>query len=432
MSRSAERIQQVINNLKNQFENTPYYLRVKDRFDSNYSWNFSEVPETKDSLLLSVIIPARNEFPNVVHTVHSILNCWEADGYDYKDIEIIIIDNCSSERHTEEKFFTHPVDQGTSSYLEARGIFYTGVVKTHYFPLAGNHTARNRGAEIARGKYLFFSDAHMAYRPGFFKHMLKACEESNGIVHGAIAWMGTYPPTLGKDIGLQYTLKLGEEFKGTWAPYVTTPDHWFYIASQGHCSVMVPREQFLRFGGYQEFHRTYGGGEIYMDLKWWMFGSTVAVEPRAVGYHLKSFRGYSWHHDDYIHNVLNITYALGADDWRERCYINWLRKGRKEVLDQMLKEGERDMEKDREFIAKKKAYTINDLLTRIPWNAMNKEKFGKESGSVLVYHDTWLDLLKLSPIAYDVYQNSKYQKGLEEFINKNLSQYVYKRELKKI
>src|SRR3990167_944981 len=179
MSRSAERIQQTIDKLNAQFEGSPYYIQVKDREDSKWSWNFTEVPDTKNDLLLSVIIPARSEFPNVVHTVHSILNCWEADGFDYHDIEIIIVDNCSSERYSDDtKFFTHPVDQGTSSYLEARGIFHTGIVKTHYYPLAGNHTARNRGAEIARGRFLFFSDAHMSYRPGFFKHMLVSCEES--------------------------------------------------------------------------------------------------------------------------------------------------------------------------------------------------------------------------------------------------------------
>lgn len=429
MSRSAERIQQVINRLKSQFEGTPYYLKVKDRPESPYAWNFSEVPETKDDLLLSVIIPARNEWPNCTHTVHSILNCWEADGFDYYDIEIIVVDNASSERHSnDEKFFTHPVDQGTSSYLEARGCFYSGIVKTRHYPLAGNHTARNRGAEIARGKFLFFSDAHMSYRPGFFRHMLRACEESGGIVHGAIAWMGTYPP-MPPSIGMQYTLKLGEEFKGTWAPYVTTMDNWSYIASQGHCSVMVRRDQFLRFGGYQEYHRTYGGGEIYMDLKWWLLGSTVAVEPRAVGYHLKSFRGYSWHHDDYIHNVLNITYALGADDWRERCYINWLRTGRKEVLDKMMAEGEKEMVRDRTFIENRRVKTIGDLLVEIPWNKMNQEKFGRASGSILVYHDTWLDLLKLAPRAWEYYEKeAKYQKQLEEFINKHLDQYVYKRK----
>lgn len=427
MSRSPSRIQQVIDRLKNQFEGTPYYLRVKDREDSPYAWNFAEVPETKNEVLLSVIIPARNEWPNATHTVHSILNCWEADGYDYKEIEIIIVDNCSTERAIEDKFYSHPVDQGTSSYLEARGIFFSGIVKTHYYPLAGNHSARNRGAEIARGKYLFFSDAHMSYRPGFFKHMLKACEESGGIVHGAIAWMGTYPPTP-PSIGMQYTLKLGEEFKGTWAPYATIYDNWFYIASQGHCSIMVARDQFLKFGGYQEHHRTYGGGEIYMDLKWWMFGSSVVVEPRAIGYHLKSFRGYSWHHDDYLHNVLNITYALGADDWRERSYINWLRRGRKEVMDCMMAEGEHEMARDRKFIEGARKHTVNDLLIDIPWNRMNREKYGKESGSILIYHDTWLDLLKESPIALEAYNNSLYQKQLEVFINEHLSRFVYKRK----
>jgi hypothetical protein len=39
------------------------------------------------------------------------------------------------------------------------------------------------------------------------------------------------------------------------------------------------------------------------------------------------------------------------------------------------------------------------------------------------------DTKKSNPRALEFYTNeSKYQKGLEEFINKNLSQYVYKRQ----
>ena len=50
------------------------------------------------------------------------------------------------------------------------GTFFDSTGRPIYDPIAGNHSARNKGAEIARGKYLFFSDAHMAYKPGFFKN----------------------------------------------------------------------------------------------------------------------------------------------------------------------------------------------------------------------------------------------------------------------
>src|SRR3990167_1465316 len=320
MSKSVERINRVVDKLRNAFENTPYYLRVKDG-------DGDSVP--KDDLLLSVIIPARQEFPNIVHTFHSIMNCIEADGIDPKEVEIIIVNN-TSEPWNDPKFdWTKPGDRGTVEYLMPRGGYWSRTLRVMYDPIAGNHSARNKGARIARGKYLFFSDAHMSYKPGAFKYGLKACEESGGLVHMAIAWMGGYP-IHDSGIGMQYTIKLGEEWKGTWANYRPWSDKWFYIAAQGHCSVFCNRKQFLNYGGYPDVHRTYGGGEFFTNMLWWMYGSTVAVEPRAIGYHLASSRGYSYTHDDYINNVLNCSYALGCDDWRERTYINYVRRCRKD------------------------------------------------------------------------------------------------------
>ena len=421
MSRSNERIQNTIDRLKEQYEKTPYRW-----YDTFYE---GSVPDIQEDIILSVVIPARNEFPNIAHTVHSVINAWESDGYDYKNLEIIIVNNCSDEKTTmDERYYTHPVDFGTTSYLEARGIFVHRIVRTHVDPIAGNHSARNKGAEMARGKYLFFSDAHMSYGQGFFKKMMHACYDSGGLVHAAIGWMGGYPPKAGS-VGMQYTLKLGEEIKGTWAPYIVVPDKWFYIAAQGHCSVMVNRRQFLDFGGYPKFHRSYGGGEFYLDLKWWMFGSSVAVVPDAVGYHLKSYRGYSWHHDDYIHNIYNIGYALEMDEWLERAYLNWIRNGRKELHDRMMEEAKKEMAEDREYIKNRRVKTFNEIFIEAPWDKMNDEKHGRHNSSKMVMHDTWLvNNLRTAPKAIqDLYDNSPLQKQLTELIETKLVDYVYKR-----
>jgi glycosyltransferase involved in cell wall biosynthesis len=370
---------------------------------------------------LSVIIPARNEFPNIVHTIYSILNCWEADGFDFKEIEIIVVDNCS-----DDDKFPQRGTAGTTSYLEGRSMYYNAVLRIIRDPLAGNHSARNKGAKIARGKYLFFSDAHMAYKPGFFKEILRTVDESGGLVHGCIAWMGAYPITA-QGTGYSYTIKLGEEWKGTWNNYKLTND-WWYIPAQGHCSIAVLKDQFFKFGGYPKVHRTYGGGEFYLDMKWWMFNSTVAINPNAIGFHLASGRGYSYNHDDYIENVLGVTYALSCDDWRERTYLNYLRNGRKEVLDKIMARGEKEYALDRAFVDKHKKMTFNQLLTERPWDKKNMERHGKCNGSMLIYHDTWLDLMRQSPQAKEAYEKSKYQKDLDVFIRQNLSEFVYKKQ----
>ncbi len=420
MTKGNERVQQTIDKLNEGYLKSPY------KWETEFYGDMKE--DIYEDIILSVVIPARNEFPNIAHTVHSIINAWESDGYSYKDLEIIIVDNCSDEKSIDERYYTHPLDFGTSSYLEGRGIYVSRLLRTHIDPIAGNHSARNKGAEMARGKYVFFSDAHMSYGQNFFKRMMKATDESGGLVHAAIGWMGGYP-SRGGTTGMQYTLKLGEEIKGTWAPYVVVPDKWFYIAAQGHCSVMCNRRQFLDFGGYPKYHRSYGGGEFYLDMKWWMFGSSVVVVPNAVGYHLKSYRGYTWFHDDYIHNIYNIGYALDMDEWVERAYFNWIRNGRKEFHDQMLKEAKKEMKEDREYIKKRRVKTFNQIFIGSPWDKLNDKKHGKHNSSKMVMHDTWLvnNLRTARKEIQDMYDKSPLQKKLTKMIEEELVDVVYKR-----
>ena len=378
---------------------------------------------------LSVIIPARNEWPQIVFTIYSICHALEADGYTYKDFEIIIVDNGS-----DDDDYPRRGVKGTLSYLIPRGIYWSRILRVIKDPIFGNHSARNKGAEIALGDYLFFSDAHMAYGPGFFKHMFETIDESGGLFHGVIGWLGAYPPYPG-GLGHQYTIKLGEQIKGTWNNRVVDLDKWFYITAQGHCSVGVKKDQFFKFGGYpgiidpKSHLSSYGGGEFYLDFKWWMFGSSVATHPKSIAYHLASERGYSYNYDDYIKNVMAIGYTLGMDDWLERAYINWLRKGRKEVLDRLMTEIKWRMAKDREFIEKNKVKTFNEIIVEQPWDKLNMERLGKKNSAIQIVHDTFLDLLKEAPkYVQDIYNNSELQKGLEKFINANLDQYVYKRK----
>ena len=415
---SEERVEATIKKLKQDFEKTPYFIEAQQEGDTT----------TTDKVTLSVVIPTRNEFPNLNHTLYSIWHCWEADGYSPDEIEIIVVANCCTDYKKEDFSADKPAERGTVESFITRGSFHAKKVRVIYDPIAGNHSARNKGADIARGKYLFFSDAHMAYRPGFFRHMLETIDKTGGMFHGTIGWMGAYPfSTSGTGCG--YTLKLGEEIKGTWNNYFVSTEDFFYIPALGHCSVGVRRDQFQEFGGYPDVHRSYGGGEFYINMKWWMFGSTVATHPKAVGYHMATGRGYTWNHDDYIHNVFNIGWALGMDDWLERAYINYLRRGRRDTLERMMAEAKDEMAGDREFIAKKRKKTFNEILVERPWQSMNEKLRGKGLHNILIYHDSWLDLLKDAPdFVQDMYRNSPLQKKLEKFINENLSEFVYKRK----
>lgn len=423
MSRESQKTSDnLLATLKSKFKEHP--MSLGEEFETDTA--------VADTLLMSVVIPARNEFPNIVHTIYSILHCWEADGYSEDDIEIIIVANCDNAWEDPKYDHSKPGDRGTVNHLMPRGAFWAKKVRVIYDPIAGNHSARNKGARIARGKYLFFSDAHMAYKPGFFYHMLYTLRNTGGLFHGAIAWMGAFPPKLKNGdfngVGFSYTIKLGEEIKGTWNNYQLSKNDFFYIPALGHCSVGVERKQFLDFGGYPEIHRCYGGGEFYLDMKWWMFGSTVATHPLAIGYHLASGRGYAYTHDDYTHNVYNIGFALGMDEWVERAHLNWMRRGNVQKLDAMYAEAQKETVEDRKFIESRRTRTFNELIVERPWKQLNIKKHGTGHDNLLIFHDTWLKLLEEGrPEIRERYKNSPLQKKLENFINEKLSNFVYKR-----
>ena len=70
MENSHLRVQQVVDKLKASFESTPY---IQEMAEGKF--------ETKSDIILSVIIPARNEFPNIMHTIYSLWHCSEADCF---------------------------------------------------------------------------------------------------------------------------------------------------------------------------------------------------------------------------------------------------------------------------------------------------------------------------------------------------------------
>lgn len=366
----------------------------------------------QSSILVSVVISARNEFPNIVHTIHSIVNDLET-FLKPTEFEIIIVDNCSND------------DNQTWRFIAERGMFFHRTVRVLRDPIAGNVTARNKGAKIAKGKYLFFSDGHMSYKIGSFKAMIEAIEETDGIVHPAVQWMGGYTPS---DLSYQYTLKLGEKIWGTWNRGVVSQTESFYIPVSGHCCLGMKRAQFLDFGGYNDWFRCYGGGELYLDLKWWMLGSSVASVPTAIGYHLSAGRGYSFVQDDLIHNMMLMALALGADAFAERVFLRYLGKDgvSRETIMKLYSDAKREAEKDRILLPPRCPLSFNDLLTTRPWDSRNQAKHGKSVSFIGVFDRTWTDVL--SGEARELFDASALQTELSAFIDRELKEYVYKGE----
>ncbi len=325
------------------------------------------------------------------------------------EFEIIIVENCS-----------RTLDD--ARFLMERGMFFHRTVRYLFDPIAGNVTARNKGAKIAKGKYLFFSDAHMSYRIGSFKRMVEAIDATGGMVHPAVQWLGGYEPS---SPSFQYTIKLGEKIWGTWSHSVVSLTEPFYIPICGHCCLGMLREQFLDFGGYNDWFRCYGGGEVYLDMLWWMMGSTVSSVPMALGYHLSAGRGYSYKQDDLIHNMMVLGYALGADAMAERVYIRYLNKHgvSRETLDKMRDEALREAESDRRTKLPRVAKSFYDLIVERPWDKLNIEKHGTALSAIAIFDRTWID--QLEGDAKALYDASPLQAELRKLIDEKLKHLVY-------
>ena len=99
----------------------------------------------KNQPLVSIIITTKNEEKNIENCLKSIRN------QTYKNIEIIVVDNYS--------------EDNTINIAKK----YTSKV---YFRGPERSSQRNYGAEVSKGKYLFFLDADMIMAPNVVEKCL--------------------------------------------------------------------------------------------------------------------------------------------------------------------------------------------------------------------------------------------------------------------
>lgn len=388
---------------------------------------------------ISIIISARNEYPQVAMTVDNLmLDMYNSGIHDW---EIIIADNGSTDATT--RFWKYAYDnpyakqadhQLRNEYKKSpRGMVGSGRLRFVYDPVFSNVGARHKAVKYAKYDTILFSDAHISVKPGSIATMWETLQKHGGIIHAPVAWMGAsiYSP----GAGVQYSYKIGEKIWGTWNRTRVTDEGPFYIPVSGHCFIMMNKAEYMSFGGYDTNQRVYGGGENYLDTLYWMMGSTVMVEMRALVFHLSAGRGYSYDSDSLIHNMMLTAYTLGGEKWSERILLTYLekmgtdKKFVRELYRQALEEGK----PKREFIEKNAKYTLDEVLgvgkphdcdgrcyknqthAMRPWDRLNDEMWGRHISFVVIYTE-WLKRLN-NPEAINFLKNSPHQKDLFESID---------------
>jgi len=288
---------------------------------------------------VSVIIPVRNEHPQLWFTIDSIQE-------ELLEIphEIIVVFNENTDRgvefgRTKQKFI-------------------------RLFELEKGSIAQSRrfGAEQAKGRYLFFLDAHVLVESGSFRAAIELLNsnESAGICWFAVRYL------LERKYAYGYTLH-PRKFWGNWTHEYKDSKPWPCLMS-GLAGAAVSRNILLEVGNFHPSLGIYGGSEPYVGFKMEMFGYRNYVHPNAKIAHFVDKRDYYWNNDDLWHNFLLGAYILGDDtyfdflvnQYRKRCNgVQSYLDGLERICSQVKEEGK----EDKAFVEKNAKLTLQEVYS---------------------------------------------------------------------
>lgn len=236
------------------------------------------VPETGLHLgpapAVSIIIPCKNEVNTLESTVRSLLTA-RTD----LPAEIIVVDDASTD--------------GSCNFLQSGR--YPGVILECTGGL-GAAGARNAGAQLARGKYLFFCDAHIQVEDYWLDRLVETMLREQA---HCIAPAVTDQP---------YARRVG--YGQTWNSALNVvwlnqePEKAVEVPIACGCTLGITREVFHAVGGFDRYFEVWGKEDEELSLKLWLFGYRVMVEPSVKVAHL--FR----HSHPYRVSLVNVMHNL--------------------------------------------------------------------------------------------------------------------------
>lgn len=365
---------------------------------------------------LSVVFAVRNEGVTLLGTIFSFyedLLAWLPP----KSFEFVVVDNCGTD------------DTADVLQDKLRRWVRTGLLKVlRYDQRPGNVLARNVGCVAADGDVVIFADGHLSVADGLTRLLYEGASQG-GVWHPSFqAWGDT------DDIRCYgYDVKLKEKFWGNISRNVPKdvprgpdglPAGPYKIPMASHCCLAVERAEFLRLGGYGNQLRVYGGGEPLLDMKYWVCGSSVNMEPRALVRHcafgtaatwreekrdrsladvagkvtvrrggkkgteeltkeiqagdatLHFARDYAWTNEDLHHNFMAAAYIVGGYPWLSKIRrVFWDRRAGQEGkpnrytddLDKLWQDVLRECAGERAAVEAKTVTPLDDLLAAPPW-----------------------------------------------------------------
>lgn len=238
----------------------------------------------ENSIDVSIIIPCKNEVNTLKATVDSIMKSKNSLSF-----EIVVVDDASTDLSTE--FLKYDLN---------KDIYKNAVlIETDNLGVAG---ARNAGAEIAKGNYLFFCDAHVKVPDKWLDNLVNALKAADAhIVAPCIVNMSN---TTAAGYGMTWDNQLTAKW------LTNKPNGVTEIPCVCGCAFGITKEAFRKIYGFDHFFRGYGSEDFEICIKAWLYGCRVIVNPDVKVQHLfKTERTYKIITSNVIFNILCLAYS---------------------------------------------------------------------------------------------------------------------------
>lgn len=177
----------------------------------------------QDLPFVSIVVPTRNRAPYV----KQLLNALSAQVYPAARMEVIVVDNSS--------------EDGTAAVVKDAAGKLPFAVRFHRKENDGPAASRNRGAEMARGDIIAFTDSDCLPLPGWLRAAIQVFREDIGLVCGPIQPLDPGPE---------------QPFFTHQIHHVNHEDGLYATAN-----VFYRRDVFLALGGFDETMRDYSWGQ---------------------------------------------------------------------------------------------------------------------------------------------------------------------------
>jgi hypothetical protein len=273
---------------------------------------------------ISVVIACRDEADTLWFTLHSLQMHTRGSLVERDGMEIVVADNDPG-----AKTCGKTVQEVCAAFAEARfPVRYlpAGEVKSVFYP-------RNQGAAAARGEHLIFLDSHVLLTPYAIEALHRLFLSRPGLPTHALTpelYMAHIPIAFNDPNKLlgPYKLRLRGDFWGEWAPMSELPPPGngtgieaatVPIAASGLWCYSTPKTAWEAVRGYNPGFTGYAGGEVYLELKYWLLGGHVVLlqeeneqEPVS-GVHWSAPRRYQVPLTEAIHDILLAVSVVAPD-----------------------------------------------------------------------------------------------------------------------